>query len=125
MNDSETLDDAAAFLPLKPADLQVLMVLCESPLHAYGIAKAVEEQLKGRVRLEVGSLYRIMSRLTAQGLVADGGGDQQGRSPAERRRDYRITPLGRRVAEAEARRLLDVIEVARGKHLLDGAGGHS
>lgn len=111
-------------LPLKPADFQVLLVLCEGPLHAYGISKAVEEQLKGRVRLEIGSLYRMMGRLTAIGLVEEIGEpkDPQG-SPSQRRRIYRITEQGRQVARAEARRLQEVLEVARDKDLLTESGG--
>lgn len=115
------LDD---HLPLKPADFQVLLVLCEGPLHAYGISKAVEEQLKGRVRLEIGSLYRMMGRLTTIGLVEeiDGPRDPQG-SPSQRRRIYQITDQGRLVARAEARRLQEVLEVAREKDLLTESGG--
>ncbi len=113
------------YLPLKPTDFQVLLVLCEGPLHAYGISKAVEEQLKGRVRLEIGSLYRMMGRLTTIGLVEEVNGPKrhpQG-SPAQRRRTYRITKLGRRVARAEAYRLQEVLEVAHDKELLTESGG--
>ncbi len=112
-------------LPLKPADFQVLLVLCEGPLHAYGISKAVEEQLKGRVRLEIGSLYRMMGRLTTIGLVGEVDGPERDPlgSPAQRRRTYRITGQGRRVARAEAHRLQEVLEVARDKDLLTESGG--
>ncbi|HSR69784.1 MAG TPA: helix-turn-helix transcriptional regulator [Acidobacteriota bacterium] len=116
--------EVSKFLPLKPADFQVLLVLSEGPLHAYGICKAVEEQLKGQVHLEIGSLYRMMGRLTTAGLIeeVEGPDDPQG-SPAQRRRTYQITRQGRLVARAEARRLEEVLEVAREKDLLAEGGG--
>ncbi len=116
----ESLTDLALdrLLPLKPADFQVLMVLSDGPMHAYGISKAVEDQLKGRVRLEIGSLYRMMGRLMANGLIEDIGDGSEGLSPRDRRRSYRITEFGRQVAQAEARRLRDVLEVARSKNLI-------
>jgi hypothetical protein len=39
----------------------------------------------------------------------------------ERRRYYRITPLGRRVATAEADRLLRLVTIARANRLLSRA----
>lgn len=112
------------YLPLKPADFQVLLVLCEGPQHAYGLSKAVEEQHKGRVHLEIGSLYRMMGRLSTEGLIEEAQGPESlDGSPAQRRRIYRITELGRQVARAEARRLEEVLDVARQKDLLTERGG--
>lgn len=105
-------------LPLAPADFQLLLVLLDGELHAYGITKAVERQRKGRVPLEIGSLYRMLSRLLEQGLVEERPAKPHDTGVAARRRYYRITPLGRRVAKAEAARLRDVLEVARAKDLL-------
>lgn len=106
-------------LPLKPADLFVLLVLADGPRHGYGIMKEVERQSQGAVRLEVGSLYRLIARLSETGLIEDVPGE----SPdGERRRDYRITALGRRIAGAEARRLEAVLDLARAKRLLEQPG---
>ena len=109
-------------IPLKPTDFQLLLILADGPLHAYGISRAVEEQEKGSVHLEIGSLYRMLSRLTGQGLIEDLGKDPQASTPAENRRYYSITAFGRRVARAEARRLREVLEVARSKDLLPARG---
>jgi DNA-binding PadR family transcriptional regulator len=106
-------------LPLKPADLIVLLVLADGPRHGYGIMKEVEHQSQGRVRLEVGSLYRLIARLTESGLIEAATGAP---SDEERRRYYRITRLGRGAARAEAERLVSVIELARAKRLLDTPG---
>jgi len=114
-----------AFLPLRPADLQVLLVLTEGPRHGYGLMKAVEEQSGGRVRLEVGSLYRLIGRMLDAGLVEEApvAPKAAAREPrGERRRYYRITPLGRRAAGAELERLRRVLAVARTLPLGSGQG---
>ncbi len=110
---------AEAQLPLRPVDLQILLVLMESDLHGYGLMKEVERQSGGRVTLEVGSLYRVIKRLLASDLIGepDGAPEQAG---AKRRRNYRITEFGRQVARAEADRLVAVIETAQQRKLLEG-----
>ena len=100
--DSKDLEDAGRFLPLSPQDFQVLLLLSDESLHGYGIVKASEDE-RGEPTLELGSLYRILSRMLDTGLVEDAGS-----SPSERgraRRLYSATELGRLVASAEARRL--------------------
>ena len=101
-------------LPLKPADFHILMVLLEADRHGYGIMQQVAEQSGGRVELEVGSLYRLIARMTELGLIAEA----KRRGGADRRRFYRITPFGRDVAAIEARRLEDVVRTARAHDLL-------
>jgi DNA-binding PadR family transcriptional regulator len=98
------------FLPVSPADLQLLLILLTEDLHAYGIARAAEEQERWSVPLELGSLYRMLDRLQRSGLVA---ADPQPRpSPSgPRRKLYRITDLGRHVVAAEIARMRDVVEV--------------
>lgn len=114
-------------LPLSPVDLQILLVLSEEPVHGYGLMKAVEEQSGGKVRLEVGSLYRVIKRLLGNGLIeesADGPAGDGALAGASRgpkpRRFYKISDLGREVAAAEARRLAEVVETARAQALLGG-----
>lgn len=107
-------------LALKPGDFHVLLVLSEANLHAYGLMKRVEEQSQGRVRLEVGSLYRLIDRLRSQGLI------ERAEEPADdvRRRDYRITEVGRAALEAEVERLREVAALLREKGLFEpGRGG--
>jgi DNA-binding PadR family transcriptional regulator len=107
---------ARALLPLRPADLQVLLVLGDGPLHPYGISKAAET-LGGRVRLEIGSLYRTLNRLRAEGWIEPA--ETQDRGPqGQERRTWRLTPFGRAVAEAETERLREVLDAARSRNLL-------
>jgi DNA-binding PadR family transcriptional regulator len=102
-----------------PHDLQVLIALAEGPRHAYGLAQDSEEAHDGTVRLELGSLYRVLARLTASGLIADDARDA-GEGQEAKRRYYRLTPLGRRVAEAETVRLQAVVRLARRRRLAPG-----
>lgn len=106
-------------LPLKPVDFHILMVLSKRDLHGYGIMQEVEAESDGRVRLEVGSMYRLIARLMDEGVIA-----QSERANNDRRRYYRITRFGKRVARLEAQRLADVVSVARRYNLL-GAGDGS
>jgi DNA-binding PadR family transcriptional regulator len=102
------------WLPLKPSDFHVLLVLASGPRHGYGIMKEVERESAGRVRLEIGSLYRLLGRMLDDGLLEEGDDD-------ERRRYYRITRLGRRVLSAEAARLAALVDLIRVRKLLPGA----
>jgi DNA-binding PadR family transcriptional regulator len=105
-------------LPLKPADFHILLVLSKEDLHGYGIMREVEAESEGRVRLEVGSMYRLIARMMDEGLIADAG-----RENHDRRRYYRITEFGKQAARLEARRLADVVSVARRYNLLGGGDG--
>jgi DNA-binding PadR family transcriptional regulator len=100
-----------SLLPLKPADLYILLVLADGPRHGYGIMKDVERESNGEVRLEIGSLYRLLGRLLNEGLLEDAEGD-------ERRRYYRLSRLGRRVLKAEAERLASLVDLVRARKLL-------
>lgn len=104
-----------AALPLKPADFHILMVLLRGDLHGYGIMQAVSEESQGKVQLEIGSMYRLIARLTDEGLITESS--RKG-GKTDRRRYYRITEFGREVAQLEARRLSEVLRVARSHELI-------
>jgi DNA-binding PadR family transcriptional regulator len=107
-----TTDTIAQRLPLRPADLQILMVLAATPMHAYGISKATENSGPGGVRLEIGSLYRTLNRLRTDGLLRETEAAESG-PQNQTRRAYEITELGQAVAAAEAERLEAVVAMAR------------
>jgi DNA-binding PadR family transcriptional regulator len=80
--------------PLKrgSAELAVLSVLAEEPLHGYELARRIEGLTGGELRFTLASLYPLLYRLEKRGaLVADWKTAPSGRS----RRYYRITPRGR------------------------------
>ena len=97
--------------PLKPADFHILLALSQCPLHGYRIMKEVEQGSDGNVRLEIGSLYRMLARLLDAGLIEEAESD-------ERRRFYRLSRLGRRVLKSEAARLASLVEKFRERKLL-------
>ena len=91
---------------MKPAELFVLAVLCNGPLHGYGIVQDVAVRSQGRIRIRPGNLYRVLDRMLERGLIEVAGHRGSGE---ERRTEYRITLLGRKVAQAEARVLAGAI----------------
>lgn len=107
-------DRTSAFLPLTPAVFHLLLALADGDRHGYGIAKEVSERTGGRVRLGPGTIYGTLNRMRDAGLVEERGAEGND----ERRRYYRITTLGRDVARAEARRLVELVGIAREKALI-------
>jgi DNA-binding PadR family transcriptional regulator len=98
-------DDPRAHLPLKPVDLQLLLALGHGERHGYGLVQAIAEGTDDLVQLDPGNLYRVIKRLLADGLVAESAARAAPELGHERRRYYRLTPLGGRVLAAELRRL--------------------
>ena len=110
--------DPKAFLPIAPADLQLLLAITKEALHGYGMMKAVEEQSGGALVVELGSLYRMIHRLERDGLIEESAGGAPEPSPGRDRRFYRITSLGRAVVAAELERLKGVLELAGGRSMI-------
>jgi DNA-binding PadR family transcriptional regulator len=107
--------DPAGVLPLTPALFHVLLSLADGEKHGYAILKEVEDRTSGEVRLSTGTLYGIIKRLLAEGLIRESAAGSD-----DRRRAYRLTAFGRKVALAETDRLRDVVAHAR-KLLADPA----
>jgi DNA-binding PadR family transcriptional regulator len=106
------VSDTDDFLPLTEAAYHTLLALTDGDAHGYALIKAVEAQSAGAVRLSTGTHYGLLTRFLADGLIADTGR----RDPAdERRRAYRLTPLGRDVIRAEYARLERAVAAGRGK----------
>src|SRR5215510_12491111 len=104
--------DPRAHLPLKPVDLELLLALAGEDRHGYGLVQAIEEHTQGLVVLDPGNLYRVIKRLLADGLVAEAGQRSAADAGGERRRYYRLTPLGGRVLAAELERLRSLVNAA-------------
>ena len=107
--------DPLPFLPLTPAAFHVLLTLADGPKHGYLILKDVEERTGGEVVLSTGTLYGLIKRFLDDELILEvrpTAGDD------ERRRTYKLTTVGREVAEAEAARLERLVAAARGARLL-------
>lgn len=106
--------------PLPSAAFQILLSLAEQDLHGYAIMRQVEEQTGGRMRLGPGTLYSSIQALLDERLIEEVhlSGD---REPGhERRRYYRLSAAGRRLARSEAERLADLLRVARARKIFRG-----
>ncbi len=112
-------------LPLTPAVFQILLVLTDGERHGYAIMKEVEANTRGQMQLGPGTLYRSIKRLLSDGLIEESAERPDPELDDERRRYYRLTALGRRVAAAEAERLAGLVQLAQAKRLLPApsAGG--
>jgi DNA-binding PadR family transcriptional regulator len=108
------------FDPLPSAAFQILLSLADEDLHGYGIMRQVEQQTNGRMRLGPGTLYSSIQGLAEEGLIEEVDRKPQTESDGERRRFYRLTSSGRKLARAEAERLADLLRVARAKKILKG-----
>jgi DNA-binding PadR family transcriptional regulator len=106
------------FLPLTPPMLHTLVALADGDKHGYAILKEIERRTEGAVRPSAGTLYALLSRATSDGLIVETDERPDLALDDERRRYYRLTQLGRRVAMAEIKRLESIVEMARQKKLV-------
>jgi DNA-binding PadR family transcriptional regulator len=105
-------------LPLTPAVLNILLALADRERHGYGLMREVEGRSGGEVRLGPGTLHGSIKRMLADGLNEESDERPDPEMNDQRRRYYRITDFGRRVAGAEAERLASLVDMAREKKLL-------
>jgi DNA-binding PadR family transcriptional regulator len=106
--------------PLPSAAFQILLSLADNDLHGYAIMRQVEEQTGGRMRLGPGTLYSSIQALLEGKLIEEVDGPEESGTQLERRRFYRLTAAGRRLARAEAEKMADVLRVARTRKILRG-----
>ena len=87
-------------------DYHVLLALAGGPLYGYAIKETVAQESGGAVTPRAGSLYRVISRLTIAGLVAEAQPTEEPPPhPGHARRYYALTAAGRRELSTEAARL--------------------
>lgn len=108
--------DVEALLPLTPAAFHILMALTGGELHGYAIMQEIA--LHSKIQLGPGTLYRSIRRLLTDGLIVEADERPDPELDDERRRYYRLTPFGLRMAEAEAQRLAALVRMAESRHLL-------
>ena len=110
--------DPQTLLPLPVSEFQILLALADEERHGYAIRREVAERTDGDVQLGPGTLYGSIKRMVNSGLIAESDERPDPELDDERRRYYRITPLGRKAAVAEARRMERLVGIARAKRLL-------
>ena len=117
---TEKSPPADSFLPLPHATFHILMAVAEEPRHGYAIIQDVAESTDGRLVLSAGTLYRSIQRMLEQGLLVETRTRPAPELDDERRRYYAITALGSAVARAEARRLTQLVKLARASGFVPG-----
>jgi DNA-binding PadR family transcriptional regulator len=105
-------------LPLTPAVFHIMLALADGDSHGYGIMQEVDEMTAGKMRLGPGTLYRSMQRMEVDGYIEELPLRLDSEHDDERRRYYRLTPLGFAVARAEAARLAALVDAAAQRRLL-------
>lgn len=103
----------ADLLPLSAASFYILVALADADRHGYSILREIVERTAGKVKLNAGTLYTTIKRLLAEGLILELDERPDPEFDDERRRYYRITPLGRSAVRAEAARLDNLVTLAR------------
>src|SRR5437016_6128315 len=109
-------------IPLPSAAFQIMLALAGEDLHGYGIMRQVAQQTDGRTRLGPGTLYSSIQTLLEAKLIEEIAPREDASLGNERRRYYRLTSAGRKLARSEAERLADLLRVARSRQIL--RGGH-
>jgi DNA-binding PadR family transcriptional regulator len=107
-----------SFLPLPRDTFQILVSLADRDRHGYSVMQDVLERTDGALRLSPSSLYAAIRRLLEKELIEELTERPDPEHDDERRRYYRLTPIGRAVAVAEARRLERLLADARATGLL-------
>ena len=113
--------DPRPYLPLKPLVFQVLLALADGERHGWALVREVQAR-GGFDRIMPGNFYRTLRAMLAGGFIAETSVRRSAREEDdERRRYFRLTPLGQSIAVAEAARLQTVVLEARAKRLLPGS----
>lgn len=116
----DSMENPESLLPLPEATFHILMAVADEDRHGYGIIQDVAQRTGGALKLSAGTLYRSIQRMLEQGLIIE---TQERPAPEfddERRRYYRITEFGAAVARAEARRLAQLVKLARARGFAPG-----
>ena len=106
------------FIPLTPPVFHILLAISDGARHGYAIIKEVDVRSQGDVMLSTGTLYAAIKRLLGDGLIEETKSGKGVVNVDERRRYYRLTALGRKVARAEVNRMIELVNVAEEKRLV-------
>src|SRR5215510_2469361 len=115
---SETTSDPKTPPTLTPAAFHIMLVLADGENHGYAIMREVAQHTRGQMRLGPGSLYGTIKRMLADGWIEESDERPDPELDDERRRYYRLTGVGRKLVQAEAERLEQLVNIARAKRLL-------
>ncbi len=103
---------ATNLTPLSPAVFHILLSLGEGERHGYALKREISLRTGGRLKLGPGVLYGSINKMLELGLIEESDDRPDPHLDDERRRYYRITAYGRKVAQAEAARMRDLVQLA-------------
>src|ERR1700690_2173181 len=105
-------EEIQRILPLSLPVFHMLLSLMDGERHGYALKREILQRTDKRVNLGSGALYGAINKMLEQGLIVESDERPDSHLDDERRRYYRITSLGRRVAQAEAVRMRQLVEMA-------------
>ena len=105
-------------LPLGPSVYFILLSLSDGEKHGYAIMQEIRASSNNTVSIGPGTLYGSLRRMVELRLIEETDERPAPDLDNERRRYYHITDFGRRVAESEAQRLAQMVQIARTKNVL-------
>ena len=109
----ETEQEMKSFLPLTEATLFILMSLSQGPKHGYAILKDVQQISQGRINFSTGTLYGALKRLLEQGWIKRNAEQAEiAEETGQSRKDYELTPLGKKVMNSEIERMENLVNLA-------------
>jgi DNA-binding PadR family transcriptional regulator len=103
---------ANELIPLSPAFFHILLSLGDGERHGYALKREISRRTDGKLKLGPGMLYGSINKMLALGLIEESDDRPDAHLDDERRRYYRITNYGRKVAQAEAARMRDLAHLA-------------
>ena len=109
MSGKEQID---RLLPLPAATFHILLSLADGERHGYALKREIAQRTNGQLTLGPGVLYGAIARMIEQTLIEESDERPDPHLDDERRRYYRLTPFGRKVAQAEAARLRELVALA-------------
>jgi DNA-binding PadR family transcriptional regulator len=109
-----------SLLPLSPTIFHMLLALGEGERHGYALKREILHRTAGKLNLGSGALYGSINKMLEHGLIEESEERPDLHLDDERRRYYRITPLGKRVAQAEAVRMRQLVRLAEDRLGLPG-----
>jgi len=117
---TEDTSDLNRRLPLSPAAFSILLALVDGEKHGYAILREVSERSDGAMKLLPGTLYNLLKRMLEDGWIEELDERPDPSLDDERRRYYRLTGLGEKVASLEAERLAGLVRAAKKHGVLAG-----
>ena len=110
--------DLSSYLPLNHTDFHILLSLSQDERHGYAIMQDVRLLTDGKVSMGPGTLYTSIKRLLEANLIAESSKRPDPEIDDQRRRYYKLTRFGRKLAKAEAERLQRLVEVVTARRLV-------